>query len=127
LLVDINSHLNRREDIWVDDSVSPDLGCPAIRGIKLKRIQETEVRGPDSYHPYEFKGWKYYGLAFAIETDIAFSRTPFTKDQMKWRDDFEVCGGVYIEARNIANVFEVLGKSRPEPWDEYLDRVIKIK
>mgnify|MGYP003661871698 CR=1 FL=1 len=110
--------LKNRRDIWIDDAVSANDGAPEIRGVKLRRVKETEVRGPESYHPYTHVGWYYFGQAFAIEVDIAKGRNPLTKKQLEWRGAFEAAGGAYIEARALQDVFDVLGKDAPEPWGD---------
>lgn len=118
--------LKKREDIWLDDSVSPDDGAPNIRGVRLVRFKETEVRGPDSYHPFTYIGWRYVGQAFAVETEIVRGMKPFSKSQIKWREKFEMAGGLYVEGRMIEDVYLELGKARPEPWGEYLTRQTRI-
>lgn len=122
----IRKHLEGRKDIWLDDAVSADDGCPEIRGVKLRRVKETEVRGPDSYHPFTYTGWYYFGQAFAVETEMLKGQKPLSKSQILWRDNFEAAGGTYIEAWNIECVFGVLGKQRPEPWSEYETRQTRI-
>ena len=123
----ITKALSTREDIWLDDAVSADEACPSIRGIQIRRAKETEVRAPDSYNPFNYVGWMYYGQAFAIETDIQLkSKRPLTKEQEQWRDDFEYSGGIYVMARTIDDVYEALGRERPEPWSDYETRSTKV-
>ena len=119
--------LKVRKDIWLDDAVSQDPGAPRIRGIKLKRVKETEVRGPESYHPFTYTGWLYYGQSFAIETDFSKSKNPLSNDQLDWMDKFARVAGQYIEVRSLQDVDDALGKEEPQPWSEYEMRVTKIK
>lgn len=119
--------LRCRKDIWLDDSTSKHEGAPSIRGVQLKRAKETEVRGPDSYHPFTYTGWLYYGQAFAIETNFSKSKHPLSRDQLDWLDEFSKVGGLYIEARTIQDVDDALGKAEPQPWKDYEMRVTKIK
>lgn len=118
--------LKDRKDIWLDNSIAAHLGAPSIRGVQLKRFQEREIRGAESYHPFEFKGWRFFGQAFAIETEFTRSRNPLSSDQLDWLDKFTMVGGQYIEARSMEDVYEALGKSEPQPWDQYVSRSIKI-
>jgi len=119
--------LKVRKDIWIDESVSPHEGAPAVRGIQLRRVKETEVRGADSYHPFTYTGWLYYGQAFAIETEFTRSKNPLSSDQLDWLNDFAKVGGQYIEARTMDDVNDALGKEEPQPWREYEMRVTKVK
>lgn len=119
--------LSERPDIWRDGDVVVANGAPAIRGTRLMRFKETAVIGPDTYHPYTRIQWIYVGQSFAIETDIAKGAKPFTKKQLEWRADFEAAGGVYIAAWSMADVYEVLGKTRPEPFGEYETRQTKVR
>tara|TARA_R110000868_G_scaffold95522_8_gene262679 strand:+ start:218 stop:616 length:399 start_codon:yes stop_codon:yes gene_type:complete len=118
--------LRSRKDIWLDEAISNHKGAPAIRGVQLKRFQEREIRGAESYHPFEFKGWRFFGQAFAIETEFTRSKNPLSPDQLDWLDKFTKAGGQYIEARSMEDVYEALGKSEPQPWDQYVSRSIKI-
>ena len=118
--------LAKRKDIWLDEAVRHAF-APAIVGIQLKRVKETEVRGPESYHPFNYVGWKYYGQSFAIETDFELKKNPaLTPDQEEWRDDYEHSGGIYIMPRSMGDVYERLGTHCPEPWDEYLERSTRV-
>lgn len=125
----IRRALKLRPDIWLDDegNVYAADGCPGIQGVQLCRTKETAILGADSYHPYTRISWIYHGQSFAIETEIIKGKNPLSKSQLEWRADFEACGGLYIEARSLSDVYDVLGKSRPEPWDEYLTRLTRIK
>ena len=125
LATEIRKALRERKDIWLDESVGPS-GAPEIRGVQLRRFQEHEVRGAESYHPYQHRGWKYVGQAFAIETSLKKAEQPLTREQAKWRDAFENVGGVYITARSMADVTDELGAKEPQPWSEFTDRVTKI-
>lgn len=93
-------------------------GAPSILGVHLRRCVETEVRAPDSYNPYNYKGWKYYGQSFAIDRP---SRGKLTEDQQEWRKAFEAVGGLYIAAKDINDVTRALGKE-PDDVAEYLAR-----
>jgi len=116
-----------RRDIWLDESISDHKGAPAIRGIQLRRVKETEVRGAESYHPFTYTGWMYYGQAFAIETEFTRSKNPLSHDQLDWLNDFAKAGGQYIEARTMDDVRDALGREEPQPWKEYEMRVTKVK
>ena len=120
--------LGSRRDIWLSNTVDvyADDGSPTLQGVQLRRLQEREVRGADSYHPYTYVGWKYYGQSFAIETEMVKSRSPLDKDQLRWRGDYEAAGGLYIEAWSLENVFEELGRQEPKPWSEYEIRSTRI-
>ena len=115
-----------RPDIWFDNAISPNDGCPEIRGVRLRRVKETEVRGADSYHPFTYSGWYYFGQAFAVETEMIKGRNPLSKSQLEWRGNFEAAGGLYIEAWNLDDVYEALGKTKPDPWSEYETRQTRI-
>ena len=119
--------LRARPDIWLDNAVLEFEGAPSIRGIQLRRVIETETRGKDSYHPFQYTGWMYYGQAFAIETDIRKGERPLTKEQLRWRDLFVTSGGLYITATNMHHVTDELGKTEPQPWSEYARREVKVK
>lgn len=119
--------LRARPDIWLDNATLDFEGAPAIRGVQLRRVIETETRGKDSYHPFQYTGWMYYGQAFAIETDIRKGERPLTKEQLRWRDTYSPSGGWYIEARLMHDVTDVLGKAEPQPWAEYERRETKVK
>ena len=124
---DVVKELKVRPDIWLDQSVSGDDGCPSVRGVILRRFKETAIIGPDSYHPYTRVRWVYVGQSFAVETDLGRHDKPLDKEQIKWRDGFEKAGGLYISARGIADVHEELGTARPEPWGEYSSRIEGIR
>ena len=115
-----------RRDIWLDESISPHEGAPAIRGIQLRRVQEREIRGAESYHPFEYKGWKYFGQAFAIETEFSRTKNPLSAKQLDWLDSFARVGGQYIEARSMDDVRDALGRDEPQPWREYEMKTAKI-
>ena len=123
--------LRSRKDIWLDDVSLEAIadGSPAIRGIQLRRAKQSETRGADGYHPYHYVGWLYYGQAFAVETEFRNTKSPLTKAQLDWMDDFSVAGGLYIEARNIDDALarSALGHSEPQPWADYENRVTTIK
>jgi hypothetical protein len=85
------------------------------------------VRGADSYHPFTYTGWLYYGQAFAIETEFTRSKNPLSHDQLDWMNDFAKAGGQYIEARTMDDVRDALGREEPQPWKEYEMRVTKVK
>lgn len=115
----IRSELKARRDIMLfDRNDEGDLGAAPITGLQLRRVTETEVRGADSYHPFNYKGWKYFGQAFAIERPI---RGRITKPQSEWKAAFENVGGVYIEAVNFDDVLKALGSEPPDVKD-YLAR-----
>jgi len=118
--------LSKRQDIWLDEAVRR-AEAPGIVGIQLKRVKETEVRGPESYHPFNYVGWKYYGQSFAIELDFNKNSKPvLSPEQEEWRDEFEHRGGIYIMPRSMADIYEHLGTHKPEPWDEYLQRSTRV-
>ena len=85
------------------------------------------MRGADSYHPFTYTGWLYYGQAFAIETEFTRSKNPLSPDQLDWLNDFAKAGGQYIEARTMDDVRDALGREEPQPWKEYEMRVTKVK
>jgi|GEM_PF-2850504 len=127
----ILKELKGRRDIWLDNvsDEAVECGSPAIRGIQLRRAKESETRGADGYHPYHYVGWLYYGQAFAIETEFRNSKNPLTQVQLDWMDDFSAKGGLYIEARNVDDALAkgALGRSEPQPWNDYERRVTAIK
>lgn len=116
---DIRNILSQRRDIYLHarNATAPD-GTPPILGVQLRRAIETEVRGADSYHPFNYKGWLYYGQAFAINRP---NRGKLTKDQTEWAEDFKAMGGVYVAAKDMRDVLVALGKE-PAEMQEYLDR-----
>jgi len=124
---DVIKALKEREDIWLDQSVMADDGSPSVRGVILRRFKETAVIGPDSYHPYTRVQWVYVGQSFAVETDLGRYDRPLDKDQIRWREAFELAGGLYIAARIMADVHEELGVSRPEPWGDYASRIQGVR
>lgn len=118
--------LAKREDIWLDEGVRR-TEAPTIVGIQLKRVKETEVRGPESYHPFNYVGWKYYGQSFAIELNFSKHSKPIlSPEQEEWRDEFEGHGGIYIMPRAMSDIYEHLGTHCPQPWDEYLERSTRV-
>ena len=119
--------LKGRKDIWLDDATDFHEGAPKIRGVQLKRARETEVRGADGYHPFTYTGWLYYGQSFAIETKFSKTKNPLSPGQLDWLDKFAKVGGQYIEARTMQDIDDALGKTEPQPWNEYEMRVTKIK
>lgn len=123
----ITDVLMKRRDITLDDGVSLDDGAPLIRGTQLKRARETEVRGPETYHPFTYVGWIYYGQSFAVETNYKTDGDPLSKAQRDWRNAFEGAGGQYFMAQTLDEVYEELGDAHPEPWGEYLSRSTRIK
>lgn len=125
LATEIIRSLRGRRDVWLDESVGG-TGCPDIRGNILKRVIETEIRGRDSYHPFNYSGYFYYGQSFAIEVELRKGEKPLTKEQLAWRVDYERAGGLYIEARTMEDVWDVLGRQEPQPWLQYEQRITKI-
>lgn len=114
---EIRAILSDRADIFLHPRISGD-GVPPIIGTHLRRCVETEVRAPDSYNPYNYKGWKYYGQSFAIDRP---SRGKLSEAQAEWKQAFEDVGGLYIAAKDINDVTRALGKE-PDDVAEYLAR-----
>lgn len=125
LTTEILKHLSARKDIWLDDAAAPD-GSPEIRGVQLRRLKETSVVGGDGYHPFNKIEWVYVGQSFAIETEFQKSKNPLSKAQLAWRDAFENVAGLYIEARSLDDVTEVLGSKEPQPWKEFQERETRV-
>lgn len=127
LATEILKALRQRKDIWLDECTTDDVpGCPEIRGVQLRRFKESSVVGADSYHPFQKLEWIFVGQSFCVETQLQKGAKPLMRDQMFWREAFESAGGLYIEARNIGDVTEVLGEKEPEPWSEYESRQTRV-
>jgi len=110
---DIRSALAKRADIYLfpaDDG-------PLI-GFQLRRASESYVKGADTYHPFQYKGWMYYGQVFAI--DRVTKKKP-TAEQERFREEFEEKGGKHTYAKDMRDVINLLGHE-PENVGEYLDR-----
>lgn len=115
---EIRAILSDRRDILLHARPPGGDGMAPILGTHLRRCVETEVRAPDSYNPYNYKGWKYYGQTFAIDRP---SRGKLSDAQAEWRQEFEAVGGQYIAAKDINDVLRALGKE-PDDVAEYLAR-----
>lgn len=116
-IADIRTALLKRRDIGLFPAERDD-GVPPIIGTQLRRVTETEVRGPDSYHPFTYRGWKYYGQSFAVDRAV---RGKLNKEQLAWKADFELLGGVYVTAADMRDVITALG-NEPDDVIDYLGR-----
>ncbi len=87
-------------------------GFPDLIGTQLRRIMYRHIVN-STFSTYEEDRWHYYGQAIAIETKA--KRGEMSEAQLAWRAAFERVGGVYILARDVQEVYMVLGGD-PEPW-----------
>lgn len=120
-IADIRAALGKRRDIYLFPRAStPPDGTAPIIGFQLRRVIETEVRAPDSYNPFTYRGYLYYSQAFAVDK-MPKAGGP-SKDQSRWAVPFTDCGGIYIAARDMRDVIEALG-NEPEDVENYLNRI----
>lgn len=112
-LKDIRGTLAARRDVYLFPASDG-----ALTGFQIRRTVETYVKGADTYHPFQYKGWLYYGQAFAIDR---VSRKAPTDEQEEFRVGFEAVGGVHTYAKDMREVLELLGDEPPNV-EEYLNR-----
>ena len=112
---DIRDALSERRDIYL----FPATDGPLL-GVHLRRGSESYVKGADTYHPFQYKGWLYYGQAFAIDRVSGAKKKP-TDEQEEFREAFERCGGIHAYAKNVNDAIDLLGEE-PENVAEYINR-----
>ena len=103
-LKDIRSALTKRRDIYL----FPASDDGPLTGFQLRRASESYVKGADTYHPFQYKGYIFYGQAFAI--DRVVGKKP-TAGQETYRLDFEDHGGLFM-LRTCATCWKCSGMSR---------------
>jgi len=82
-------------------------GFPDIIGTQLQRIK-TRRTVETNFSLYEGpEYWHTYGQAIAIETKTTRGR--MSEQQAAWRAAFERVGGIYVLARDVRDVLDVLG------------------
>tara|TARA_R110000751_G_scaffold18476_5_gene56214 strand:- start:7690 stop:8079 length:390 start_codon:yes stop_codon:yes gene_type:complete len=121
LVIEILNFISERPDISIS-AVMGDSDDPQFVGTRLMRFQETELRAPDSYNPFQYTGWKYYGQAFCLGSVVTD-----TNEKGVWVESFEEAGGKYVEVESMYDIYEVFGEGLPGPWDEYERREKAIK
>lgn len=84
-------------------------GFPDMIGTQHRRVLE-HIRVETNFSLHEKQEWHAYGQAIAIETKTVKGR--MSDAQKAWRAQFEKVGGIYVLARDVRDVLEVLG---PEP------------
>lgn len=111
--------LEPRADIYIASKTDT-----RITGHQLRRIWEVKVLNPESFTPYEQKGWFYVGESFTIET--AVSPDGLNEAQETERYAIELCGGLYVAALKLDDALGILGPKTPDWIDEYQNGVGQI-
>jgi hypothetical protein len=82
-------------------------GFPDLIGIQRRTVTRKQVINADSFTPYEKIGPHTYGQSIAVETKAA--KGVQSAEQVAFQAEFERCGGLYILARSVQDVLDVLG------------------
>lgn len=85
-------------------------GTPDLLVWQRVKIPTLNTVNPDGFQPHEKKYDLYVARGVAIETKSAKGRQ--REDQKHWQAAFESVRGVYILAKTVQDVLDILG---PEP------------
>lgn len=83
------------------------VGSADIMGVWRRTHTIKTVTNPNSFTPYEREFTATHGHALAIETKTKKGR--LTVEQCRFQVAWEAAGGVYILARELEDVSDVLG------------------